>query len=439
MEKDKTMIVRPLVGVILILLVLAYIVSVVLKANFTQIKTETANIMTVSDAVSAKGYFIRTEHLISYEGSGYISYAIDDGDKVKNDGAVAYVYSDPDSATDSSVAEKTEVQLKELEQLENTKDIITATPDELDRSIDSDLSKLNQSICSSDLSGAETLRDSLLYSINERQLVTGKTSGFSERINSLKARLEELEEQSKKKEKGKAVNTPSAGYFVSFADGYEGKISPDSVKSIMPGDINMEKLEADKVSEKVIGKTIEGVYWYVACEVSADDALKIKGSDFLQIELPLVNSQLIDVDVYSINQKTMTSDAVIILRGNYMNKEMAQVRYEDISIVVHSYTGIYIPKNAVHEVSVSKDVEDKKGNTKTVTKDITGVYIKIGNEILFKQIFPVYTGEDFVICKKELGEGDELFTNSIGALKPYDNVVVEGANLYDGKIIDRTN
>lgn len=439
MEKDKTLIVRPLVGVILILLVLGYIVSVVLKANFTQIKTETANIMTVSDAISSKGYFIRTEHLISHEGDGYISYTVDDGEKVKNKGAVAYVYSDPDSASDNSSIEKLEANIKELEQLENTKDVISATPDELDKSIDADLSKLNQSVCSRNFSDAEALRDSLLHSINERQLVTGKTTGFSERINTLKARLEEMQKGTKKSEKGKAVKTPASGYFVSSADGYEGKVDVSKVKEIMPGDLNFEKIKADEVSEDVIGKTIEGVYWYVACEVSADDALKIKGSDFLQIELPLVNSELIDVDVYSINQKTMTSDAVIILRGNYMNKEMAQTRYEDISIVVHSYTGIYISKKAVHELTLSKEVEDKKGRKKTVTKDVTGVYIKIGNEILFKEIFPIYTGEDFVICKKELGEKDELFSDDIGPLKPYDNVVVEGANLYDGKIIDRTN
>ena len=64
------------------------------------------------------------------------------------------------------------------------------------------------------------------------------------------------------------------------------------------------------------------------------------------------------------------------------------------------------------------------------------VYIQLGNEILFKQIVPLFTGDDYVICKQD-PEDDELVTDEFGILKAFDEVVVEGANLYDGKIIDR--
>ena len=143
--------------------------------------------------------------------------------------------------------------------------------------------------------------------------------------------------------------------------------------------------------------------------------------------------------LYSINQKTKTSDAVVILQGDFMNKEMAQVRSEDISIVVNTYTGIYISKKAVHERELSKKVTDNNGKTVEVKENVTGVFIKLGNELKFKQIIPIYTGEDFVVCKKDLSDSDKVFDRDAGILKPYDNVVVEGANLYDNKIIDRTN
>ena len=55
-------------------------------------------------------------------------------------------------------------------------------------------------------------------------------------------------------------------------------------------------------------------------------------------------------------------------------------------------------------------------------------------QLLFKQIVPVYTGEGFIICMQNPKESD-LVTDEIGVLKAYDDVVVEGANLYDGKII----
>ena len=80
----------------------------------------------------------------------------------------------------------------------------------------------------------------------------------------------------------------------------------------------------------------------------------------------------------------------------------------------------------------------KTGKEKTETKSVKGVYILVGNEILFKQIVPLYTGEGFIICMQN-PKDEDLVTDEIGVLKAYDEVVVEGANLYDGKIIDRTS
>ncbi len=438
MEKDKTLLVKPIVGAVMTILILSYIVSVVLKANFVQIKTESANIMTVSDSISSKGYFIRDEHLISSKDEGYISYVFDDGDKVSKNEAVANVYSNSESATVKQQMNRLQSQIDKLKVLDKTGSAISTTPDELDKTISGDLSKMNQLVDDRDFKSTGNTLDSLLYSLNERQIVTGKTNGFESKINELEAELEELKKTPAASANGKAVRSPSTGYFVCQADGYEDICKTDEINSIMPGDLSSRLEKKKEVSSDIIGKTIEGVYWYVACEVNAEEALKIKTSENLSIELPLVNNELISVELESINQKSMTTDAVVILRGSFMNKEMAQVRYEDISVVVETYTGIYIPKKAVHECNVDFEIKDESGNKKTVTKTVPGVYIKIGNEILVKQIFPVYMGDDFVICKKA-PDDDDAVSNDTGPLKPYDNVVVEGANLYDGKIIDRTN
>ena len=205
----------------------------------------------------------------------------------------------------------------------------------------------------------------------------------------------------------------------------------------MPGDLSDEKIKKKKktVDDNVIGKTIEGVYWYIACEVSAEDALRLKTSDYLSVNIPTVNSADIRVDVYSVNQESKTSDAVVILRGDYMSPEMSRVRDEDISIVIHTYEGIYVSKNAVHEKQVKVTVEDKNGKEKTETRTVQGVYVLIGNELQFKLIITEYVGDDFVISKKT-PEDEDIITDEYGVLKAYDDVVVEGANLYDGRIVD---
>ena len=46
----------------------------------------------------------------------------------------------------------------------------------------------------------------------------------------------------------------------------------------------------------------------------------------------------------------------------------------------------------------------------------------------FKQIYPIFVGEDFV-----LSSIDELDTD--GSLQLFDEIIVEGTDLYDGKLL----
>ncbi len=438
MEKDKTVIVKKIIVAAMTVLIIAYIISVVLKANFTQVKTETANIMTVSDAIPVSGYFIRDEHMVTYDGDGVISYTVEDGSKISKNEAAAYVYSNAESATDKRLIDKLEAQITSLEQLEKTADTITALPDDLDKNINSLLSQAKLNTTDRNFTEAEKNTDDILYNINERQLVTGKVKGFSEKIKQLQKQLEELKKNYADTKNSKAVKSPATGYFVSSADGYENIYTTEDVENIMPGDLSENKIKKKSVDKEVIGKTIEGVYWYIACEVSADDAIRIKNASDLSVDIPLASSDNISVELYSVNQKTKTSDAVVILKGDYMNSEMAGIRQEDISIVLHTYKGIYVSKNAIHEETITETVTDKNGKTKTETNTVTGVYIMVGNELQFKQIKVLYSGEDFVICKQDMTDED-MVTDEVGILKAYDDVIVEGANLYDGKIINRSS
>ena len=56
-----------------------------------------------------------------------------------------------------------------------------------------------------------------------------------------------------------------------------------------------------------------------------------------------------------------------------------------------------------------------------------------GNELQFKEVSILYSGSDFVICDPSPDSG-VLFNGKTISL--YDNVVVEGSDLKDGKIIN---
>ncbi len=434
MDKDKTLIIKKVAIAVMTLLILAYIVSVIIKANFAQIKTQSASIMTVSDSVEVTGYFIRDEKLITSDADGYITYRTDDGGRISKNEAVADIYSNENAAADKKIIDKLQSQVDALEQLDGLTENISATPESLDKNINAYLSQINYSVSNGNMAEADNGVENILYNINERQILTGKAEKFDERIDQLKKQIDELK-KNYSNSKGKQVKSPVSGYFVSCADGFEGIYNTKDLEGITPDDLSDKKWKPKDVDSNVIGKTIQGVYWYIACKVSAEDALRIKTAYNLRVDIPTVNNRKIDVDVYSVNQESKTSDAVVILRGNYMNPEMSYVRKENISIVINTYEGIYVPKSSVHEKQVTETFTDENGKEKTETKTVQGVYVLIGNELQFKQIIEQYTGDDFVISKSS-PEKEDIVTDEYGVLKVYDDVVVEGANLYDGRIVD---
>ena len=435
-KKSSVALVRKIIMTLITLLVIAYVIYVICSASFTQIKTETAKIRTVSDSITTSGYFIRDEKLIQYKGGGIVSYTADDGEKVSKNQTIANVFLTSDDANAKQEIEKINAQITALEQLEKTADTITLTPDEIDRNISSLLVQASMNVSNGDYTLADENINDVLYNLNERQLVTGKLDGFSEKINELKNHVKELEKSSSGSKKTKTVKSSSSGYFVSTADGYEGVYSSKDIENIFPENLDSEKIKPAELPEDVIGKTIESVYWYIACPVTSEQALEIKNADHLTIDLPLASNGKINVTLVSLNQETKTSDAVAILRGDYMTEEMANLRKENVSLNLETYTGIYIPKKAVHECKLTKTVEDENGKETTVTETVKGVYVETGGTLNFKQIVPVYSGEDYLICK-ESPEEDEIFSDDVKVLKVYDDVVVEGADLYDGKLVGR--
>ena len=75
---------------------------------------------------------------------------------------------------------------------------------------------------------------------------------------------------------------------------------------------------------------------------------------------------------------------------------------------------------------------------------IDGVYVLSGNYVEFSPVDIKYYGEDYVIADKyyvirkdEKGKSyiDYEETDKYRSIRLYDNIIVKGKNLYDGKII----
>ena len=93
-----------------------------------------------------------------------------------------------------------------------------------------------------------------------------------------------------------------------------------------------------------------------------------------------------------------------------MSSALATMRTGAMTIVSGSFKGLKVPRKALR-----------------VVDNTTGVYILSGMELKFIPVNVLYNDGEQIICVLE--------NKTSGVLKLYDEVVVKGRNLYDGKIV----
>lgn len=387
------------------ILLIIYLLYQTVFTSLSSIKTETAIAYTAEETISAEGYIIRDETIITSDDAkgGVLNYEIADGNRVAKGGKVAGVYkSERDVEIKAQIAEL-DNQISNLSVVCNMDMSNVTDLSRIDNQIKTGLIDLLDSVDGGDYSSLSAAADEYLTLLNKRLVAIGAETNFSARLATLQSRKAELEAQL-----GTAIDitSESAGYFVSSIDGYENVLGTDSVKTLTKEQLESIKPEETK-AENVIGKTVDSVDWYIATVLSFEDSLKFTEGQALRIRVPLQTATELPVTVEKINRDAASSETVIVFKCGYMNGELSLIRTQPLTIIVSSSEGLYVPNDA-----------------RRIVDNQMGVFVKTGNAIKFKPIEVIYNGTGFVICKKD------------GELRLYDEVIVKGNDLYDGKIVN---
>ena len=387
------------------ILMIVYLLYQTVFASISSIKTETAIDYTAEEIIKTEGYIIRDETVITCDDAvgGVLSYEIADGSRVSKGGTVAGIYNSENDVEIKAQIASLDKQIKNLSGICNMDMSNVTNLDQVDGQIDESLIELLDSVAGGDYSKLATDSDEYLTLLNKRLVAIGAETDFYDRLSRLNTQKSALESRL-----GMAKNVVSekAGYFVSSVDGYENVLTSDSIETLTKADL--EGIKPNEQTDKtIIGKTVDSVDWYIATSLSFEESLKFAEGQSLTIRVPLQKLIELPVKVHKINRDASTGQTVIVFRCRYMSGELSLIRTQPISIVLSSVDGLYVPNDALQIIDGKK-----------------GVYIKNGNTVKFIPIEVVYNGNDFVVCKK--GNG----------LRLYDELVVKGNDLYDGKVIN---
>lgn len=392
--------------VFLIGLLLLFLIHQIFSLVFNPVKTQSAEFSEVVDGVSVHGLVIREETVITSAAHGVLHFEVYDGERVSNEGVVAQIYdSASTSYTVSRIKDITE-QIKDIEELEGYNNVIASDLSLADAKVNEALADLILSCRGGNLSDSSTLTQKLTGAISRRQMITGEQTDFSARLAELNAELQSLS-ASLPAPSGQVL-APMSGYFLSHVDGYEGVLADKSAEELTPEFLN--NLNPEELPANHIGKIVSGYEWLVAAKISPAELQRFAVGDELTVHTAANGGTDLPVTVKAINMSQNRDEAVIVLSCGSVSRELASMRYGDFTIVSHVYSGLKIAKSALR-----------------IVKGETGVYVLNGAVIKFVPVNVIYSEDDYILCEKS--------NSNDNVLRLYDDVVIKGKKLYDGKVV----
>lgn len=393
--------------VFLIILVIGVQVYIALSQPYS---IETVYETTVNESFTVKGIVSREETVLDTPKSGAVSYTIRNGDKVAKNSVVAQMYPNEQDITNMAKVEQLEAELATVQESQTQGATAGTQATALNRQIDSINSEYVSALLTHDISGLYDIKNSFLSAFNRSQIVFANVQNFDTRIEQLKAEIASLQQQS-----GQSVSTvisPVSGYFVNTVDGFESTLTLEKAEEMTEEEINeffsMEKPVAD---DSVTGKVITNAKWRYTAVVSSGDAVLLKEGKKYNLVFNSAADEIVSAEVISNSFDASEETAVVVFESDILSERLVKLRQEEAYVVLQSYEGIKIPKSALHIV------DDEKG-----------VYVKYGQGMQFKLVDIIYENEEYFISASKESE-----LNRSDYVRIYDDVIVKGADLYDGK------
>lgn len=389
---------------LVILLAIVFVANQLVSSLYNPIKTESADFHTATDGINVNGFIIRNETAVTSSQKGVMHYSVADGNRVSKGGVIADIFSTKQESIDAARAVAISAKISDLEEILGYNAMDATNLELLNSNVAKAVDGVILSSVTQNFDNVTQNGETLLSAINHRQAAMGQSSGFEAQLDSLKAELKSITLSPIAN-----IKAEESGYFVSSTDGYEEVFRDVGLSDITPE--FMDNITPKENSSEVIGKIVSDYEWYIAVTVSINDSLSFKQGESVKILTSLKSAPSLSAVVESINLSSSSSNAVVIFSCSEMSSELANIRTAPITVVKNQYEGLKISKKSLR-----------------VVESQHGVYVVTGMQLDFVPVNILYFGDDFVICEKQT-------SNEKKVLKLYDNVVVKGKNLYDGKII----
>ncbi len=393
--------------------VIVYVTANIVMSGGSNMKTTIVQRGTEEETVSARGYIFRTATVIQSPADGYLLCEVAEDSRVKKGEGVVSVYKNEINYNANSELRAIDEKIKRLSENSTSLDVFSNDPVRIEQNISEKLRGIHKLGYSKDARSVAEICNSVNVLISKKRIISGEAVPDGSR------ELEELKAQKAKIESAnnvdrELVHSPVAGAFTAVVDGLEEQMSIDRISDVTPSylkeldKLSSENMVKDRVSAgDPIGKIVNNYQWYVAVVVPEDTANEMRVGDSVGIRFKAVGGEAVSGSIARISAVENKKAAVVISSNKYIDSVYSTSK-TDVEIVRNSYEGFRIPSKSIRIINKEK-----------------GVYVIRNDAARFVPVETKYTGGDWVIVSERIEGGETL--------KLYDELIVNGRDLYDGK------
>lgn len=368
-------------------------------------RTETAIAYTMADSISLSGMAVF--ETVDVPGEGNLGYIVADGERVSAGTVLAERYTD----------ESQGVLRERLDRLDRTLELLSKSQN----STGSDLSMLTtqtrtalynllDQVDTASYSGIAQAEEDFLLAQNRLQISTGQADNFESVMATLQQEREEVAGQLGGLQ---TITAATNGYFVSSVSANPISMDQETLDAMSTAELrSLLEQGAETSPAGLAGHIITGFSWRFYGVCSLETAARLDGITKVNISVPGKENDPLPATVVEVTEDEETGTAKVVIECRSINANVLRFGIEEAQVDLTTYEGIRIDRSALHIKDGAK-----------------GVYVKYGDLQRFRRITILYEDENYILVPKDGALGTE------NEVRLYDEVIVEGTNLQDGKLL----
>lgn len=368
-------------------------------------RTETAIAYSMADSISLSGMAVF--ETVDVPGEGNLGYIVADGERVSAGTVLAERYTD----------ESQGVLRERLDRLDRTLELLSKSQN----STGSDLSMLTtqtrtalynllDQIDTASYSGIAQAEEDFLLAQNRLQISTGQADNFESVMATLQQEREEVAGQLGGLQ---TITAGTNGYFVSSVSANPISMDQETLDAMSSAELQSLLEQGVETSPAgLAGHIITGFSWRFYGVCSLETAGRLDGITRVNISVPGKENDPLPATVVEVTEDEETGTAKVVIECRSINANVLRFGIEEAQVDLTTYEGIRIDRRALHIKDGAK-----------------GVYVKYGDLQRFRRITILYEDENYILVPRDGALGTE------NEVRLYDEVIVEGTNLQDGKLL----